>query len=248
MYTPIPVVSATAMPLTRPVSASLPSTTGHWRRLISRSTRPRIVTASACAPALPDCPATTGSSTASAVNCEMTPSNRPTTAAARKAVSRLICSHGRRLRTANAGVDSARSSGLAPTMVWMSRLDSSSTAAISSAWRITPTKRPARLTTGSVVIGCVCSVSHHLLARVEVADEGDDAARDVRQRQLAQREREVLHLDAAGQAALRRRPRTVRARRARRIWRSRSIASATVMPVRSGLTRGSIMRPAQSSG
>ena len=102
-----------------------------------------MVTASACAPALPDCPATTGSSTASAVNFAIVSENNPTTDAARKAVSRLICSQGRRFFTANQGRESARSSGLAPTMVWMSRLVSCSTADISSAWRITPMKRPA---------------------------------------------------------------------------------------------------------
>ena len=37
------------------------------RTRISRSASPRIVTASACAPVLPDCPAATGSNTASAV-------------------------------------------------------------------------------------------------------------------------------------------------------------------------------------
>ena len=48
------------------------------------------VTMSACAPVLPDCPATTGNNTASAVNCAIVP-NRPTTAA-RNAVARLMWS------------------------------------------------------------------------------------------------------------------------------------------------------------
>ena len=61
-----------------------------------------MVTASACAPVLPDWPATTGSRIARAVNCAMVSSKRPTTKEARKAVSRLICSHGRRFLTAKA--------------------------------------------------------------------------------------------------------------------------------------------------
>ncbi len=92
-----------------------------------------MVTASACAPALPDWPATTGNKTASAVNLAIVLSNSPTTAAARKAVARLICSHGSRLTTANQVRDNARSSLLAPTMVWISRLASSCTAVSSAA-------------------------------------------------------------------------------------------------------------------
>ena len=101
--TPMPVVAAIASPLMMPTRISLNSTRNQWRVEISRSARPRIVTASAWAPALPDCPATTGNSTASAVNCAIVDSNSPTTAAARNAVARLICSHGKRLRTANCG-------------------------------------------------------------------------------------------------------------------------------------------------
>ena len=75
--TPTPVVSAIASPLMMPTRISLKSTRNQWRVEISRSARPRIVTASACAPALPDCPATTGNSTASAVNCAIVDSNKP---------------------------------------------------------------------------------------------------------------------------------------------------------------------------
>ena len=119
-YTPMPQVTATSIPCPRPTPASFNVTPSHWRGVISRSTSPRIVTARACAPELPDCPATTGSNTASAVYLAIVDSKRPTTAAARNAVSRLICSQGSRLRTANSGGDRARSSGLAPLIIWMS--------------------------------------------------------------------------------------------------------------------------------
>ena len=65
--TPKEVVSATATPLNAPTFISLKQTRSHWRVRISRSASPRIVTASAWAPVLPDCPATTGNNTASAV-------------------------------------------------------------------------------------------------------------------------------------------------------------------------------------
>ncbi len=143
----------------KPVIASFSTTRGQWRSEISRSTSPRIVTASACAPVLPDWPATTGISTASAVNLAMSPSNEPTTAAARNAVTRLICSQGRRLRTAKSAGESARSSLLAPTIVARSSLLSLRNALNSSAWRITPSSRPSALTTGSVLSGVCCSTS-----------------------------------------------------------------------------------------
>ena len=92
-----------------------------------------MVTARAWAPELPDWPATTGRRMARAVTFSMVSSKRPTTDAARKAVPRLIWSHGSRLRTANSGGDNARSSLLAPTMVWMSALASLSAAAIRAA-------------------------------------------------------------------------------------------------------------------
>ena len=94
---------------------------------ISRSHRPRIVTASAWAPALPLCPATTGSRIARAVMRAMMSSNMPTTATARNAVSRLMCSQGKRWRTANQGLESASSSP-PPTIFWISARAASSTA------------------------------------------------------------------------------------------------------------------------
>ena len=65
---------------------------------------------------LPPWPATTGISTASAATWAMTSSNRPTTAAAMKAVTKLIINHGRRLRTTTFTGDKARSSALAPAI------------------------------------------------------------------------------------------------------------------------------------
>ena len=92
-----------------------------------------MVTASACAPVLPDCPATTGMSTASAVKRAMVSSKRPTTEAARNAVSRFTCSQGRRFLTAKSGLERARSSRLAPTIVCTSTLEACSTAETSAA-------------------------------------------------------------------------------------------------------------------
>ena len=83
-------------------------------------------------PLLPDCPATTGSRMASAVNLAMVPSKMPTTNAARNAVARLISSHGNRCRTANDTRDSARSSLLTPTIVCMLIVASASAAATSA--------------------------------------------------------------------------------------------------------------------
>ena len=68
------------------------------------------------------------------MNCAIVFSNRPTTAAARNAVKRLICSQGSRFLTANEALDSARSSALAPTIVWMSAVASSWIAFMSLEW------------------------------------------------------------------------------------------------------------------
>ena len=86
----------------------------------------------------PDCPATTGSNTASAVNWAIVASKIPTTEAARNAVARLICNHGSRLLTAKPTLDSARSSLPAPVMLTRSALSSVSTAETSWPSRITP--------------------------------------------------------------------------------------------------------------
>src|SRR5262245_48966765 len=64
--TPSPVVAAIAKPLTRPTLVSLNNTRNQCRVEISRSARPRITTASDCAPVLPDWPAPTGIRTAHA--------------------------------------------------------------------------------------------------------------------------------------------------------------------------------------
>ena len=108
-------------------------------------------------------------------------------------------------------------------------------------------KRPLRLTTGSAVIGWLCSVS-------------TTSSRGSRSLTKATTPR-VMSASGSSRAASARSCTSTRPasrpsssttnssrRPLRRIWRSRSIASATVMPLRSGLTRGSIMRPAQSSG
>ena len=58
--TPTEVVSATTTPFQKPTFVSLNTTRGHCATRISRSARPRMVTARAWAPVLPDCPATTG--------------------------------------------------------------------------------------------------------------------------------------------------------------------------------------------
>ena len=137
-----------ARPLSRPTRTSLNMTTNQWRMVISRRARPRMVTARAWAPALPDWPATTGSRMASAVTWAMVFSNRPTTAAARKAVSRLTCSQGMRFFTANRGLDRARSSRLTPTMVWISAELSSCTACTRALLMITPSSTPSISTTG----------------------------------------------------------------------------------------------------
>ena len=71
-------------------------------------------------------------STASALYFEIVPWNSPTTDAARNAVARLISSHGSRCRTAKLTRESAVSSLLAPTIVWMSD-DASASAAARSA-------------------------------------------------------------------------------------------------------------------
>src|SRR5690606_8215390 len=61
------VTTATTTPLAKDALASLNNNGGQWRARISRSARARQVTAKACAPVLPDCPATIGNKTASAV-------------------------------------------------------------------------------------------------------------------------------------------------------------------------------------
>ncbi len=90
-------------------------------------------------------------STASAVNRAIVDSNIPTTAAARNAVTRLISSHGSRLRTANITGESARSCRLAPTIACMSDAASSCAVDASVSWRITPMSRPSKSTTGRLV-------------------------------------------------------------------------------------------------
>ena len=110
------VETATARPFEERDPGLLARHPSHWRTRTSRRKRPRMVTANACAPVFPDCPATTGKRTARAVKRAMVPSNNPTTEAARKAVRRLTSSHGSRLRTAKPTGERARSSLLAPTM------------------------------------------------------------------------------------------------------------------------------------
>ena len=123
-----------------PIFSSFDSTFRQLRMLISRSASPRMVTARACAPALPDWPATIGSRIARAVNWAIVDSNTPTTDAARKAVNRLMCSQGKRFLTAKFADDSARSSGLTPTIVCMSLVKLSSAAWKSEAYLTTPTR------------------------------------------------------------------------------------------------------------
>src|SRR6266550_5675349 len=154
MNTPIIVVPAIARPLRIPTPASLTMSRGQCWRRISRRASPRMVTASACIPLLPDCPATTGMSTARAVYFAIVPSNSPTTNAARNAVARLISSHGSRWRTANDTRESARSSLLTPTIVCMLIVASASAASTSARYRITPTRRWSESTTGSVATRC----------------------------------------------------------------------------------------------
>jgi hypothetical protein len=108
-----------------------------------------MTTAIACAPVLPPCPATTGSNTASAVTSAIVSSKMPTTAAARKAVARLMTSHGSRLRTTTSTGESAFSSRPAPTIFCMSASASACTARSAASWRITPSSSPASLMTGS---------------------------------------------------------------------------------------------------
>ena len=141
------MTSAIAAPLTTPTISSLVPSLRHCEILTSRSARPRIVTASAWLPLFPDCPATTGSSTASAVTWAMVPSKIPTTAAARKAVTRLMNSQGSRLRTENIGLLRARSSRPTPTMACRSVVASSSAAEVSRLRRIKPSSLPSTSTT-----------------------------------------------------------------------------------------------------
>ena len=70
----------------RPAPTALSVTRSQCLVVISRKVNPRIATARACAPVLPDWPAAMGSKIAKAVNLAMVASNAPTTAAARKAV------------------------------------------------------------------------------------------------------------------------------------------------------------------
>ena len=123
-YTTSPVVIPTTRPLIMPARISLVATRSQLRARISRRASPRMVTARACDPVLPDCPATTGRKIARAVKRAIVSSNSPTTEAARKAVTRLICSHGSRLRMANVVFDRARSSRPAPTIAWIASLAS----------------------------------------------------------------------------------------------------------------------------
>ena len=130
------------------------------------------------------------------------PSNNPTTAAARKAVSRLICSQGRRLITAKRGDDSARSSRLAPTIVWMSTLDSCSMADTMAECLITPDEAAIDIDHGQFGDRLLLQHRDEFRARVEVLHGRDQAARDVAQRKLGVRRGEVLDFDAAAQLSL----------------------------------------------
>src|SRR5690606_2307597 len=53
-HTPAIVTTAMASPFNSPTDDSFTTTGSHWRMLISCSVRPRMVTASDCAPVLPD--------------------------------------------------------------------------------------------------------------------------------------------------------------------------------------------------
>ena len=109
-----------------------------------------MTTARDWAPVFPDCPATTGSKTARAVNRAMVLSNIPTTNAARKAVNRFSCNQGNRFLTENHTGESARSSLFAPTIVSRSALASSWLALMISSFRTTPKSRWSKSTTGMV--------------------------------------------------------------------------------------------------
>ena len=90
-------------PLPSPIAASLSSALRALAHDSSPSASPRTMTVSVWVAALPPMPATIGMKTASAVAWLIVPSNAATTDAATKAVTRLMPSHGRRLRSASNG-------------------------------------------------------------------------------------------------------------------------------------------------
>jgi hypothetical protein len=138
-------------------------------QVISRSTRPRIVTASACAPALPDWPGHHRQQHRQRRELRDRALEQADHRRRQEGREQVDLQPGQALAHGEAGADSARSSGLAPTMVSMSRLVSSSTAATSSAWRMTPTNRPPGVDHRQGGDRTALQQLDHVLARVELA-------------------------------------------------------------------------------
>ena len=114
----------------------------------SPSAIPRTMTVSVCVAALPPIPATMGMNTASAVICEIVPSNNLTTEAAMNAVNRFTISHGSRfLSDSRAGVKT-RSSPARPANRYRSSVASSLMTSMTSSTVMMPTSLFSSSTTG----------------------------------------------------------------------------------------------------
>ena len=144
-----PTVTPTAAPLSRPRVISLSSTLRPSPGASSPRARSRMIMVSVCIPALPPWPATMGRKTTSAVHRAIVSSNRPTVAAARNAVARLMKSQGRRRRMETRHGVRARSSPERPTMSCMSSVASLRATSSASLALTTPTILPAASSTGS---------------------------------------------------------------------------------------------------
>src|SRR5438132_1160014 len=145
----IPVMTAKAMPLTRPTSASRSTTRNALLAPSSRVASARTATVMVWVAALPPWLATIGASTASATIFSSWPSNRPSTEDARQAVARLTSSKLKRARAMVQTLSDNCSSLVTPPSAFKSSSASSSITSTTSSMVITPTSRFSVSTTGA---------------------------------------------------------------------------------------------------
>ncbi len=145
----MPVMTAKARPLTRPTRPSRITTRRPLDEPSSRVASARTATVMVWVAALPPWLATIGASTASATIFCSSPSNRPSTEDARKAVARLTSSQLKRPLAMVQTLSDSSSSLVTPPSALRSSSASSSMTSTTSSMVMTPTSRFVVSTTGA---------------------------------------------------------------------------------------------------